>query len=157
MARLRLFRWGIAGRQRWISAHLPHLILMCCDVVCAQSKDLTCEDYSRTDTSTDSSITPEIEYVTLSTPLRRGCESDGEAELFLFCCSIKIVSAVKPRMKMTPFCHLSDETKRHIFNTGNGELIFIRSIVAKDLNKINKCFGYYEYIIMSCYMNYKGI
>ena len=157
MAGLRLFRWGIAGRQRWISVHVPHLILMCCDVVCVQSKDLTCEDYSRSDTSTDSSITPEIEYVTLSTPLRRGCESDGGAELFLFCCSIKIDSAVKPRMKMTPFCHLSDEAKPHIFNTGNGKLIFVRSTVAKDLNNINKCFGCYEYIIMSCNMNYKGI
>ncbi|XP_036943488.1 plexin domain-containing protein 1-like isoform X1 [Acanthopagrus latus] len=64
-------------RQEWL------------DYACSdESKDLTCEDYSRTDTSSDSSVTPEIEYVTLSTPLRRDCES-------------------------------GDETKRHIFNTGN--------------------------------------
>uniref|UniRef100_A0A8P4FYB5 Plexin domain containing 1 n=1 Tax=Dicentrarchus labrax TaxID=13489 RepID=A0A8P4FYB5_DICLA len=40
----------------------------------------TCEDYTRADSSTDSSITPEIEDVTSLTPLQKGCESYGEAD-----------------------------------------------------------------------------
>ncbi|KAM9346579.1 plexin domain-containing protein 1-like [Symphorus nematophorus] len=57
-------------RQEWL------------DYACAdESKDMTCEDYSRIDSSTGSSITPEIEDVTSLTPLQKGCESDGEAKL----------------------------------------------------------------------------
>ncbi|XP_070779750.1 plexin domain-containing protein 1-like [Enoplosus armatus] len=64
-------------RQEWL------------DYACSEeSKDATCEDYSRADSSTGSSITPEIEDVTSLTPLQKGCESE-------------------------------DETKRHIFKTGN--------------------------------------
>lgn len=47
-----------------------------------QSRDATCEEYSRADSSTGSSVTPEIEDVTSLTPLQQSCESDGEAELF---------------------------------------------------------------------------
>lgn len=52
-------------------------------IVYEQNKDATCEDYFRGDSSTGSSITPEIEEVTSLTP-QKGCKSDGEAELF-FC------------------------------------------------------------------------
>ncbi len=50
--------------------------------VYGQSKDATCDDYSRGDSFTGSSITPEIEGVTSLTPLQKGCQSDGEAKLF---------------------------------------------------------------------------
>ncbi|XP_074512371.1 plexin domain-containing protein 1-like isoform X1 [Sebastes fasciatus] len=62
-------------RQEWL------------DYACSEeSKNATCEDYSRGDSSTGSSITPEIEDVTSLTPLLKGCD---------------------------------DETKDHIFKTGN--------------------------------------
>ncbi|KAI3359620.1 hypothetical protein L3Q82_014002 [Scortum barcoo] len=71
-------------RQEWL------------DYACSEeSKDATCEDYSRGDSSSASSIAPEIEAVTSLTPLQKGCQSDGEAELFFY------------------------ETKRHIFKTGS--------------------------------------
>ncbi|XP_060883126.1 plexin domain-containing protein 1-like [Labrus mixtus] len=64
-------------RQEWL------------DYACSEeSKDATCEDYSRADSSPGSSIIPEIEDGTPMTPLQKGCISD-------------------------------DETKRHIFKTGN--------------------------------------
>ncbi|XP_033501523.1 plexin domain-containing protein 1-like [Epinephelus lanceolatus] len=64
-------------RQEWL------------DYACSEeSKNATCEDYSRGDSSTVSSVTPEMEDMTSLTPLQKSCESD-------------------------------DETKRHIFNTGN--------------------------------------
>nr|XP_046272519.1 plexin domain-containing protein 1-like isoform X2 [Scatophagus argus] len=64
-------------RQEWL------------DFACSdESKDATCEDYSRDDSFTSSSITPDIRDVTSLTPLQKGCQSD-------------------------------DETKHHIFNTGN--------------------------------------
>ncbi|XP_010738741.2 plexin domain-containing protein 1 [Larimichthys crocea] len=49
-----------------------------------ESKDATCEDYFRADSSTDSSITPEIEDVTSLTPLQKGCESDDETKRRVF-------------------------------------------------------------------------
>ncbi|XP_035808024.2 plexin domain-containing protein 1-like isoform X1 [Amphiprion ocellaris] len=49
-----------------------------------QSKDATCEDYSRGDSSTDSSITPDIEDTTALTPLQKGCESDDETKRRIF-------------------------------------------------------------------------
>ncbi|KAK9535317.1 hypothetical protein VZT92_007704 [Zoarces viviparus] len=62
-------------RQEWL------------DYACSEeSKNATCEDYSRGDSSTGSSTTPEMEDVSSSTPLQEGCD---------------------------------DETKRHIFKTGN--------------------------------------
>lgn len=55
---------------------------MYCFIVYGQSKNATCEDYSRGDSSTGSSITPEMEDVTSFTPLQKSCENDGELELF---------------------------------------------------------------------------
>uniref|UniRef100_A0A4W6FKT1 Plexin domain containing 1 n=1 Tax=Lates calcarifer TaxID=8187 RepID=A0A4W6FKT1_LATCA len=64
-------------RQEWL------------DYACSEeSKDATCEDYSRGDSSTSSSVTPEIEDVTFLTPPGKACDSD-------------------------------DDTKHHIFKTGN--------------------------------------
>ncbi|XP_034566587.1 plexin domain-containing protein 1-like isoform X2 [Notolabrus celidotus] len=64
-------------RQEWL------------DYDCSEeSKDGTCEDYSRADNSTGSSIIPEVEDETPLTPIQKGCKSD-------------------------------DETKHHIYNTGN--------------------------------------
>uniref|UniRef100_A0A8C9YMG7 Plexin domain containing 1 n=1 Tax=Sander lucioperca TaxID=283035 RepID=A0A8C9YMG7_SANLU len=55
-------------RQEWL------------DYACSEeSKNATCEDYSRVDSSTGSAITPEIEEVTSLTPRQQGCDSDGEA------------------------------------------------------------------------------
>ncbi|KAL3053418.1 hypothetical protein OYC64_005871 [Pagothenia borchgrevinki] len=56
-------------RQEWL------------DYACSEeSKNATCEDYSRVDSSTGSSITPEIENVTSLTPLQKGCECDDETK-----------------------------------------------------------------------------
>uniref|UniRef100_UPI0037E81473 plexin domain-containing protein 1-like isoform X1 n=2 Tax=Semicossyphus pulcher TaxID=241346 RepID=UPI0037E81473 len=64
-------------RQEWL------------DYACSdESEDGTCEDFSRPDSSTGSSITPGLEDVTPLTPLQKGCISD-------------------------------DETKRHIYKSGN--------------------------------------
>ncbi|XP_023266779.1 plexin domain-containing protein 1-like [Seriola lalandi dorsalis] len=60
-------------RQEWL------------DYGCSEeSKDATCEDYSRGDSSTGSSITPEIEEVTFLTPLQKGCESDDDTKHHIF-------------------------------------------------------------------------
>ncbi|XP_040011359.1 plexin domain-containing protein 1-like isoform X2 [Xiphias gladius] len=64
-------------RQEWL------------DYACSEeSKEATCEDYTRGDISTGSSITPEVEDVTFLTPIQKGFERD-------------------------------DDTKHHIFKTGN--------------------------------------
>uniref|UniRef100_A0A4W6FIS1 Plexin domain containing 1 n=1 Tax=Lates calcarifer TaxID=8187 RepID=A0A4W6FIS1_LATCA len=53
-------------RQEWL------------DYACSEeSKDATCEDYSRGDSSTSSSVTPEIEDVTFLTPPGKACDSDA--------------------------------------------------------------------------------
>lgn len=49
-----------------------------CYTLYGQSKDATCEDYSRV----DSSDTPDMEDVTSLTPLQKGCKIDGEAVRF---------------------------------------------------------------------------
>ncbi|XP_070837304.1 plexin domain-containing protein 1-like [Chaetodon trifascialis] len=60
-------------RQEWL------------DYACSdESKDATCEDYFRADSSTGSSITPEIEDVTSLTPLQIGCKSDDETKHHIF-------------------------------------------------------------------------
>ncbi|KAK2833130.1 hypothetical protein Q5P01_017019 [Channa striata] len=52
-------------RQEWL------------DYACSEeSKDPTCADFSRSDSSTDSYITPEIEDYTSVTPLQKGCKGD---------------------------------------------------------------------------------
>ncbi|XP_040918481.1 plexin domain-containing protein 1-like isoform X2 [Toxotes jaculatrix] len=52
-------------RQEWL------------DYACSEeSKDATCEDYTRDDSSTGSSVTPEIVDTTALTPLRKGCRDD---------------------------------------------------------------------------------
>lgn len=58
-------------------------------IVYVQSRDATCEEYSRADSSTGSSVTPEIEDVTSLIPLQKSCESDGEAVPFFFCVGAK--------------------------------------------------------------------
>lgn len=55
-------------------------------ILCGQSKEATCEDYTRGDISTGSSITPEVEDVTFLTPIQKGFERDGKVELFFFVC-----------------------------------------------------------------------
>ena len=65
---------------------LPFLRLKYINVyynLCGQSKDATCEDYGRGDSS---SVTPEVEDVTFLTPLQKDCKTDGEDEL-TFCIS----------------------------------------------------------------------
>ncbi|XP_059204288.1 plexin domain-containing protein 1-like isoform X2 [Centropristis striata] len=55
-------------RQEWL------------DYACSEESNATCEDYSRGDSSTGSSITPETEDVTTLTPRQKGCESDDETK-----------------------------------------------------------------------------
>lgn len=55
-------------------------------IIYGQSKDATCEDYSRDDSSTGSYISPEMEGVTALTPRQKGCKSDGERGSFLCVC-----------------------------------------------------------------------
>ncbi|XP_042361448.1 plexin domain-containing protein 1-like [Plectropomus leopardus] len=60
-------------RQEWL------------DYGCSEeSKNGTCEDYSRGDSSTGFSIIPEMEYVTSLTPLQKTCESDDETKQHIF-------------------------------------------------------------------------
>ncbi|XP_041813459.1 plexin domain-containing protein 1-like isoform X2 [Chelmon rostratus] len=69
-------------RQEWL------------DYACSdESKDATCEDYSRADSSTGSSITPEIEDVTSLTPLQKGCKSDDETKHHIFKTDVKTDSS----------------------------------------------------------------
>ncbi|XP_042249512.1 plexin domain-containing protein 1-like isoform X1 [Thunnus albacares] len=60
-------------RQEWL------------DYACSEeSKDATCEDYFRGDSSIGPSITPEMEDVTSLTPLQNGCESDDYTKCHIF-------------------------------------------------------------------------
>ncbi|XP_069004581.1 plexin domain-containing protein 1-like [Embiotoca jacksoni] len=60
-------------RQEWL------------DYDCSEeSKDTTCEDYSRGDSSTGSSVTPEIEDITSLTPLQKECKSDDDTKHPIF-------------------------------------------------------------------------
>ncbi|AWP19337.1 putative plexin domain-containing protein 1-like [Scophthalmus maximus] len=56
-------------RQEWL------------DYACSEeSKDAACEDYTRPDSSTGSSVTPEVEGVTFFTPPQKGCKSDDDSK-----------------------------------------------------------------------------
>ncbi|KAA8585392.1 plexin domain-containing protein 1 isoform X1 [Etheostoma spectabile] len=60
-------------RQEWL------------DYACSEeSKNATCEDYSRVDGSTGSSITPELEEVTSLTPRQQGCDGDDKTKHHIF-------------------------------------------------------------------------
>ncbi|XP_068606506.1 plexin domain-containing protein 1-like [Brachionichthys hirsutus] len=56
-------------RQEWLDYGCPE-----------ESKNATCEDYFRNDSSTSSSITPPIEGATFFTPRQRSCESNEETK-----------------------------------------------------------------------------
>ncbi|XP_070704387.1 plexin domain-containing protein 1-like [Pempheris klunzingeri] len=67
-------------RQEWL------------DYACSEeSKDATCEDYSRDDSPDGSSATPQVDAVTSLTPLQKGCQSEDETKHHIF----KIGSGVK--------------------------------------------------------------
>ncbi|XP_039679668.1 plexin domain-containing protein 1-like isoform X3 [Perca fluviatilis] len=60
-------------RQEWL------------DYTCSEeSKNATCEDYSRVDSPTGSSIIPEIEEVTSLTPRQQGCGSNDKTKHHIF-------------------------------------------------------------------------
>ncbi|TDH03196.1 hypothetical protein EPR50_G00160630 [Perca flavescens] len=60
-------------RQEWL------------DYACSEeSKNATCEDYSRVDSPTGSSITPEIEEVTSLTPRQQDCGSNDKTKHHIF-------------------------------------------------------------------------
>ncbi|XP_067332384.1 plexin domain-containing protein 1-like isoform X1 [Channa argus] len=60
-------------RQEWL------------DYACSvESKDANCEEYSRSDSSTGSYITPVIEDTTTLTPLQKACTSDGDTKHNIF-------------------------------------------------------------------------
>ncbi|XP_047426972.1 plexin domain-containing protein 1-like [Mugil cephalus] len=59
-------------RQEWL------------DYACSEeSKNATCEDYSRGDSSTESSVIPDVGTITPMTPLQKGCGSDGDTKRIL--------------------------------------------------------------------------
>ncbi|XP_019949858.2 plexin domain-containing protein 1-like isoform X1 [Paralichthys olivaceus] len=79
-------------RQEWL------------DYACSEeSKDATCEDYSRSDSSTGSSITPEMEDVTFSpTPLQKDCKSDDKTKHHILKASNDVKSDSSPRSEEFP-------------------------------------------------------
>lgn len=82
--------WTMPAQTRycWTLIHMLFIIFRywCIFyIVYVQSRDATCEEYSRADSSTGSSVTPEIEDVTSLIPLQKSCESDGEAVPFFLC------------------------------------------------------------------------